>query len=78
MLAIHVSVHLLYVRPHFRFRTITLVNIIGFSPNSVCALILLRSGFGLLMGKFHQFLTELCTHDTFIFLFLDDKFSKYQ
>ena len=43
----------------FGFRMITWVNINGFSPNLVCALILWRSGLGLLMGKFHQILTEL-------------------
>ena len=32
--------------------------------NLVCALILWRSGLGLLMGKFHQCLTELSAHDT--------------
>ena len=36
------------------------VNINGFSPNLVCALILFSSGFGLLMGKFLQFFTEIC------------------
>ena len=30
------------------------------------------------MGKFHQFLTELSAHNTFIFSFPDDNFSKYQ
>ena len=44
---------------HFEFRMITRVNINGFSPNFVCALILWRSGLGLLMGKFHQIFTEL-------------------
>ena len=55
------------VRPSiFRFQMITLVNINGFSPNLVCALILIlwRSGLGLLMGKFHQYLTELSARDT--------------
>ena len=37
------------------------VNANGFSPNSVCALTLWRSGLGLLMGKFHQFLTVICS-----------------
>ena len=32
------------------------------SPNLVCALILWRSGFGLLMGKISQFLTEFSAH----------------
>ena len=39
------------------------------SPNLVCALILWISGFGLLMGKFHQFFTEYLpeTHPYFRF-----------
>ena len=37
--------------------------------NLVCALILWRSGFGLLMGKFHQFLTELSAQDMPVFSF---------
>ena len=60
------------VPPFFRFWTITWVNFNGFPPNLVCALILWRSGLGLLMGKFHQFLTELSVHDRFIFSFPDD------
>ena len=35
-------------RLYFRFRTITVVDINGFLPNFVCALILCRSGLGLL------------------------------
>ena len=31
------------------------MNVNGFSQNLVCALILWRSGLGLLMGKFHDF-----------------------
>ena len=49
----------------------------GFPPNLVCLCILWRSGLGLLMGKFCQFLTELSAHYTtvagyynFTFLFL--------
>ena len=56
----------------------TSVNINGFSPNLVCALIWWRPGLGLLMSKFSQFLTELSACDTSIFSFLDDNFSKYQ
>ena len=37
-----------------------------------------RSGSGLLMGQFHQFLTELFARDTLVFLFLDDNLSKFQ
>ena len=62
----------------FCFRMITWVNINGFSPNLVCALILWRSGLGLLMGKFRQFLTELSARDTPIFSFPDDNLSKHQ
>ena len=42
-------------RPYFHFWTISLVNIKGFSPNFLCALIL-WSGLRLLMDKFCQFL----------------------
>ena len=51
-------IHLSYGHPYFRFWMITGVNINGFSRNLVCLLILWRSGLGLLMGKFCQFLTE--------------------
>ena len=60
----------------FRFRMITWVNINGFSPNFLCALILWRSGWGLLMGKFRQIFTELSTRDTHIFSFPDDNLGK--
>ena len=46
--------------PHFHFQTINLVNINGYSPNLVFALIWWRSSLGLLMGKFCQFLTDIC------------------
>ena len=46
-------------RPYFHFWTITLVNVNGFSPNLVCALIFWTFALGLLTGKFHQFLTAL-------------------
>ena len=46
-------------------------------PNLVCALILWRSAFGFLMGKFPQFLTELPAPDRSVFLYPDDNFSKY-
>ena len=48
----------------------------GFSPNLVCALILGRSGLGLLMGKFRQMFTELSAQDTPIFSFPDNNLSK--
>ena len=79
-LAVHVSIHLSYVHPYFRFWAIILVNVSGFSPNSVCTLILWRSGLGLLMGKFRQFLTELhlSAWDMSVFSFPDYNVSKYQ
>ena len=50
----------------------------GFSPNLVCALILWRSGLGLLIGKFRQILMEFSARDTPIFLFPDDNLRKCQ
>ena len=49
-----------------------------FQPNLVCALILLRYGLGLLMGKFRRSFTELSARDTPIFSFPDDNLSKHQ
>ena len=68
----------LSVRPsvHFLFPDYNLINISGFSPNVVCALILWISGLGLLIGKFHQILMELSARDTPIFSFLGDNLSK--
>ena len=43
-----------------------LVNINGFSPNLVYALILWRSALGLLMGKFRLYLTVICPQYTHI------------
>ena len=48
----------------FCFQKITWVNINGFTPNLVCALILWRSGLEMLIGKFRQFLTQLSAHNT--------------
>ena len=83
-LALSVSVRRSILRTsiclYFHFWTITWVNISGFSPNLVCALmplILCRYGLGLLIGKFPRFLTELSAWDMSIFLFPDDNFSKY-
>ena len=45
-------------------------------PNLVCALILWRSDLGLLMGKFHHFLTELSARNTAVFWFQDNNLSK--
>ena len=50
----------------------------GFLPNLVCALILWRSGLGLLMDKFRQFLTELPAHGISLFSFKDNNLSKSQ
>ena len=44
----------------------------------MCALILWRAALGLLIGKFHEFLTELFAWDMSIFSFQDDNFIKYQ
>ena len=49
----------------------------GFSPNLVCALLLWKSGLGLLMGKFGQIL-EFSARDTRIFSFPDENLSKNQ
>ena len=46
-----------------------------FPPNLVCALILWRSGLGLLMGKLLQFLTVICPPRPY-FRFWDDNLSK--
>ena len=77
-MVIHVSVCL-----YFCFQMITWVNVNGFSPNLVYALILWRSGMELLMVKFHQFLTELPSCDTVLagyyrFTFLYDHLYFYQ
>ena len=56
-------------RPYFYFRMITWENISVFPPNLICALILWKSGLGLLMGKFLQILTELSAWDKPIFSF---------
>ena len=58
---------------------ITLVNVNRFSPNLVGALILWRSGLGLLMGQFlSEILMELSARDMPIFSFPDDILSKCQ
>ena len=62
--------------PYFCFWTITLVNVNGFSSNLIYALILRRSGLGLLMGKFRQILTELPARDMPVFSFPDHSLSK--
>ena len=54
-LCVRPSICSTYVHLHFRFQMITLI-VNGFSPSLVRALILGRSGLGLLVGKFGQFL----------------------
>ena len=77
MLDVLVSVRPSSVHPFvFRFQVITSVNINGFSPNLVYALILWISGLGLLMGKFCYIFMELSARDTPIFSFPDDNLSK--
>ena len=45
------------------------VNVNGFSPNFLCALILWRSGLGMLMGKFSLFDEVICPrHPYFRFI----------
>ena len=60
----------------FLFPDGTLVNINVFSRDLVCALILWT--FGLLLGKFRQFLTELSARNTSVFKFQDNKLSRSQ
>ena len=74
-LCVGLSIPLSVVCPSvFRFQMVTWVNVNEFSPNLVCGLIFWRSGLGLLMGKFHQVLTELSAQDMPIFLFPDNNF----
>ena len=61
----------------FLFTENNLVNINGFQPNLVCSLMLWRSGLGILMGKFCQFLTVICLPHICI-LFSQDTLHKYQ
>ena len=44
----------------------------NFHPSLICALILWRSGLGLLMGKFCQFVAELSARNTSIVSFQDN------
>ena len=55
------SVCLSPVQLYFHFRMISCINIGGFSPNFVCAL-MTKSGLGLKMGKFRQFSSEFSAH----------------
>ena len=60
---------------YFHFLTVNLV-INRFLPNLVCALILWSSALGLLLGKFHQFLTVICLQNISIY-FLENNLSKF-
>ena len=52
------------IHPYFTFRTITLVNLNGFSPNLICAFILWRSALWLLIGISSIFDRVICPrHD---------------
>ena len=63
----------------FSFVSDNLSKLNGFYPNMVVyAMILWRSGSGILMCKFRQILTELSARDTPIFSFPDDNLSKCQ
>ena len=53
------SVCHLSVRPYFHSQTINWVDVNGFSPNLVYALILWKSGSGLLMSKYRPFLPAM-------------------
>ena len=79
---VHPSVHQLYIRPsvHFSFPDDNLSKHqwIFTKLAFVCALILWRSGLGLLMCKFHQIFTELSARDRPTFSFTDDNLSKRQ
>ena len=65
-------------RPYFHFWTINLVNVNGFSPNLVCALILWTSALGLLMGKLRPVWTELSARNTSVFYFQNNNSSNSQ
>ena len=73
-LDIHVSVH---PSVHISFPDDNLSKYQCFHA-MVYALILWRSGFGLLMGKFRRFLTALSAHHTSLFSFPDNNLCKYQ
>ena len=68
---VRLSICCMSIHPYFHFQTITWVNVDGFSPNLVCALLFWRSDLGLLISKFHQFLTELSACNTSIVSSLD-------
>ena len=62
--------------PYFHFWIITLLNVNGFSPNLVCALMLWTSASGLLMVEFRLFLTDLSACNTSLFYFQGNNLSK--
>ena len=66
------------IHPVFTFRTITWVNLNGFSPNLICAFMLWSSalGFLIVMGKFRPFLIELSARNTSGVYFRDNNLSK--
>ena len=64
------SVFCMSIRLYFCLQMITLINVNGFSPSLVCALILWKSALELLMGKIYQFLTELSAQDMSEFSFI--------
>ena len=66
------------VRPYFCIRMITSVNVDGFSPNLVCALILWRFGLRLRMGKLRHFFTKLSARGTSAFSISGDNMNNYQ
>ena len=70
----HIYIHLSFRLSLFCFRMMTWVNISGFSPNLVCALIVWRSGLGLVMGKFWW--NTLSARDKPMLSFPDDNLSK--
>ena len=70
-LSVHPSICILFLDDNLS------IPISGFSPNLVFALILWRSGLGLLMGKFRQILMVICRRHA-LFSFPDDNLSKFQ
>ena len=73
------SIHLSYGSPYFHFSDNNLSECKWiFTRFGICALILWRSGLGLLRGKSHLFLTELSAYNMSIFLFSNDNLSKCQ
>ena len=76
MLEVFVYVHCTSVHLYFRCRMITWITVSGFSPYLVCAVILGKSGLGLLMGKFCQFFDSYLPVN--VSMFLEDNLSNCQ